>query len=400
MRRGLAYARARMQQDALSPADVEQLRKENTALKAELAKLLAADKRAQARRAKVLKEGGKLLLPMFDRKRVVRNFVALVETATGYAGPRETWPNKDDLLEQAKAFALSCLRFAIRRRALMAMFSLVAFVVPGMQLYAMIQQNRIIENQNKYFNIQVYDTVARSITGSDITAKQITTALLAREDFGLINGMIAQVFSSDAGGAFTAQDAASVRPLVLRESAARGHLIAAMTASLERNATPSDAAKLWTELKPTLAWVLYDAAYRVPLLLRTATDSSDIEPAVVQECLRYVFNVGALLRKTWTIAAHTGNQAAYYATVSPWMTRMGQMRGGGRELFGTVLASTAQEWLIDLAAPPSLGATEVAQKSPSELNSLMQKGFEQLRANVQGGSNASWDNVKRLFEVP
>lgn len=386
---------------AVQSLDIEQLRRENLALKAELKKLHEAEQRAKTRRLKVLKEGGRLFLPMFDRKRVVRNFVDLVETASGYAGPQESWPARDELLEKAKAFALSCMRFAIRRRMLMVMFSLVAFAVPAMQLYAMIQQNRIIENQNKYFNIQVYDTVARSITGGDLTAKQITTALLAREDFGLINGMIQQVFSSDAGGAFTAQDAAAVRPLVLRESAARGHLIAAMTASLERNATPAEAARLWDELKPTLAWVVYDAAYRVPLLLRTAADTTELEPAVVQECLRYVFNVGALLRKTWAIAAHTHNEAAYFATVSPFVTRMGQSRGTSGDAFGTVLTSTAQEWLIDLVAPPVLGAADsAATQNPAEINSQLARGFELLRANVQAPPGFQWDNVKRLFEVP
>ncbi|MEL6546880.1 MAG: hypothetical protein AAFQ82_19800, partial [Myxococcota bacterium] len=146
------------------PQDLNALQRENAALRSELEKIRHAQAKTAERRAKAIKSGGRLLLPLMDRKRVVRNFVALVDASATYAGPKEQWAEKDEVVEAAKNFSMSFLRFVIRRRMMMVVFSLIAFTVPALQVYVMIQQNDIIKNQNKYFNVQVYDIVGRALS--------------------------------------------------------------------------------------------------------------------------------------------------------------------------------------------------------------------------------------------
>ncbi len=378
-------------------ADLAEVQKENKRLRAELERYVAAERKAAERRKKVIKEGGKILLPLLDRKRVVRSFLELLETAQGYAGPREAWPEKDEVLEKGKLFALSLMRFAIRRRMLMFLFSLLAFTVPGLQLYVALKQNEIIENQNKYFNIQVYDTVAKSITSGDLTSKQITTALLAREDFEMLNGIIQQVFSTESGGAFTAQDAVSTRPLVLKDAAARGHLIAALTAALDRQ-QKTPAAELWPKLMPTLQWVLEDGSYRVPTLLRMGEEDAAQDPAVTQEVYRYLFNLGLLMRRSWSVAHTAGREAEFFASVPNFLVQVSQSRAAGYGPFAEVFRSSAQEMVMDLALMPRFGEPPPAAPQASQVRALLSQGFEKLKAGVTTAPVA-WDGLKRVFGI-
>lgn len=392
-----------MPQTAPNPDDLEALRRENAELKRELTRLHEADQRAAERRAKAVKTAGSFLLPLMDRQRVVRSFMELVETAAAYAGPREQWPTRAELEEKAKLFALSFMRFVVRRRVLVFFFSLLAFTVPALQVYVAIQQNRIIENQNKYFNIQVYDIVARSITSGDLTAKQITTALLAREDFALLNGIIYQVFASESGGAFTAQDAVHTQPLILREAAARGHLVAALSQAIDRQAAQLDAATLWREIAPTLRFVLQDAAYRVPLVLRFEREATEADPAVTQESYRYLFSLGVLLRKAWSVAVTAEQEAAFFERVGRFLGAVSTFRAKplSGQPFVAVFTSAMQELLVDVGLAPKLGeaAPELAA-DPQRVEALLKQGFERLRGGVGQAAGVNWQGLQRLVEVP
>jgi len=100
--------------DAQNPS-VAQPQQENQQLRAELQKRQIAEKKATERRMRVIKTTGSLLLPLMDRKRVFRTFMQFSETMGRFGGNRAEWPTTDEILVDAKLFALSCLRFAIRR---------------------------------------------------------------------------------------------------------------------------------------------------------------------------------------------------------------------------------------------------------------------------------------------
>ena len=379
------------------PADLDSLRRENQALRREVERFKTAEAKATERKKRIAKAAGSMLLPVFDRQRVVRSFMALIETVAGFAGPREAWPTRDDVINDGKLFAVAFMRFVVKRRVFMFVFSLLAFSVPGLQLYVALKQNEIIENQNKYFDIQVYDTVTRAITSGDTTAKQITTALLAREDFDLLNGIIAQVFTTEASGAFSSQDVGRSQPLFLRETAARGHLLAALTQAIERRGEHVGAAKTWAELEPTLRAVMVDASYRVPQLLRISGVSDD--GAINHEALRYVFNLGLLVRKAWACAVSASEDKRFFAAVSGYFNGAAQARAGGDTQFSTVFVSATQEVLLDLAERPELGAPP--KSAPDDkVPQLLSKGFLTLRQGVAPKNGAAWDNFKRTLEVP
>src|SRR5690606_5773371 len=123
--------------------------------------------------------------------------------ASGYGGPREAWPDREALLADAREFSLAMLRFAIRRRTLMLLLSMIAFVIPAIQIWLVYKQNEIITNQNKFFEIEVFDTTARGLTSGTLSSRQVTSALLAKVDLELLGGMVEGVFESDIGGALT-----------------------------------------------------------------------------------------------------------------------------------------------------------------------------------------------------
>lgn len=361
--------------------DPERLLRENAALKRELDRIRASEAKSAERRKKVLKAAGSMVLPMFDRQRVVRSFIALTETVAGFAGPRENWPTRDDVISDAKIFAVSFMRFTVKRRLFMFLFSLLAFSVPALQLYVAMKQNQIIENQNKYFDIQVYDTVTRSITSGDTTAKQITTALLAREDFDLLNGIISQVFTTEATGAYTAQDALRPQPLLLREAAARGHLLAAFTQAVDKRAGEVSSRQLWSDIEPTFKAVMSDAAVRVPFLLRMSDSGDDVS----QEAMRYLLNLGSVMRVVWRY----GDHSRFFAVSAPYWTAVAQSRARSStdNAFVTVFVSSMQEVIADLG-----GKT-------GEVTEQLARGWQTLRAGT-GTTGSNWDTFKHLLEVP
>lgn len=379
------------------PADPDALRREVQALRKEVERYRNAEAKSAERKKRIIKTAGSMILPVFDRQRVVRSFMALVETVAGFAGPRESWPTRDDVIADAKLFALAFMRFVVKRRIFMFAFSLLAFSVPGLQLYVALKQNEIIENQNKYFNIQVYDTVTRAITGGDTTAKQITTALLAREDFDLLNGIIGQVFATEASGAFTAQDATRSQPLMLREAAARGHLIAALVPAIDRRGHEVGAKRVWVELEPTFKSVMADASYRVPQILRMSDGNDD--PTLTQETLRYVFNLGLVIRKTWSAAVSAGTEQRFYALSSPFFNAVMAARPRMESPFVTVFVSAMQEVLVDLAQRPELGDPPQVM-GDDKIQQLLGKGFQALRTGLQAKPSANWETFKHVLEVP
>src|SRR5262245_16728018 len=125
------------------------LQAENHALRQELARQAQAQQAAADRRAAVLRGGGRLLIPLLDRQKVVRSFGKLVETTGNFTGPREQWPTRDQVITDARSFLESLVRFAIRRRMLLLVFALFGAVIPAIQIWLVIQQNSIIDQQTR-----------------------------------------------------------------------------------------------------------------------------------------------------------------------------------------------------------------------------------------------------------
>lgn len=353
--------------------EIDRLRAENAELRRRVEAQARAEAEARANRKQAASWAGGVLFGLFDRQKVVQSGLDLFEVAAGYTQPREAWPAREAVLERARTFATSLLRFTVRRRMVVFFVSMLAFLVPLVQVWLVFQQNAIIENQDKYFNIQVYDIVAKSLTGRDTTAKQITSALLAREDFGLVNGIIDSVFEAEAGGAFTAGEAGGNRAVFLEETAARGHLVSALAQALDRHGRTTDPDELWERVAPTLTLVARDAGTRLSELARVDTRAAAVDKAVRRECASYFFALSSVLRKTEALAREVGTETAWYEAVAPAVARVSQIQRQGA--FEPVMQSSWQELLVDLALQPEFG---VRAPEPKDIEPLLKTGLERL----------------------
>ena len=187
-----------MSQQYSPEQQVQILLEENRALRDELARIEERAEAAKQAKARLMRGGLRVLLPLLDRQKVARNFAKLTGTVSDFAGPRSRWPSREQVLADAREFMTSCVRFVIRRRLFLLVFTLIAAAVPAFQLWLVVQQNDIIENQNKFFEIQVYDIVSRSMTEGDRNARQMTSALLANAELEFLQGVVEEAFDVGA----------------------------------------------------------------------------------------------------------------------------------------------------------------------------------------------------------
>ena len=378
-------------------AELERLRAENERLRAKLAKQGQGTQPVEA-----LKFGGSFLIPMFDRQRVFRTFVAFFDEASFYTLSQEHWPPRERVIERARDFGLAILRFFVKRRLVILLFSLLAFMVPLVQVWLVFQQNAIIENQNKYFNIQVYDIVARSLTGSDTTAKQITSSLLAREDFGLVNGIIRSVFESQSGGSFTEADVTGDRTLFLEETGARGHLVSALSQALEQQRDQTRYSTIWSNVEETFGLVTNDAQSRVPQLLRVGGTAASKDVRVRQDCFRYLFSLTTLMQRGFALSHTVNKEDEYWKSVAPVVGRLSSLRFDNSDTlpFKPVFVALFSELLYDLANKPKFG--ESAPKPEDQnVERQLREGFKILVQKTKAaGASVNDTRLKQLLEVP
>ena len=377
-------------------AEIAKLRTENTELKKELQRRRALPR---TRSIDALKFSGSFLLPMLDRQKVFRTFVAFFDEASFYTLPKEDWPPRERVLERARDFGLAVLRFFVKRRIVFIMFSLLAFLMPLVQVWLVFQQNAIIENQNKYFNIQVYDIVARSLTGEDTTGKRITSALLAREDFGLINGIIRSVFEAEGSAAYTAEDAAS-NPLLFEETAARGHLVSAMALAIEKQSADIGDQILWDKTEDTVGLIAADASDRLPTLLRVRSSTAVGSPRIKQECFRYLFSLTQFMKRSMALSRASGHEDAFFKNVGPMISRMSRQRSAPDGVFRTAFVVAFSEFLIEVAQRPKLG-DRPTDLDAATVERYLKEGFATLVARTQAaGYKVDQGQLKQLLEVP
>jgi len=382
-------------------ADIQRLQQENAALRAELQAAAARQAATGQARRKALRIGWSLFFPLFDRKKIVRSGMQLFTTLSGYATQRDAWPTPEAVIEDGRAFALAMLRFSIRRRSLMLLLSLIAFVIPGIQIWLVYRQNEIIENQNKFFEIDVFDTTARGLTSGTASSRQMTSALLAKVDLDLLKGMVEGVFESDIGGAFTASDV-DARARRMQGAAFRGYLIGAMSQQIRHRAAETGLARLHDEAFPMFAAVMGDARLRVAELLRIGRSAATADSALAEEVSNYLVNLVQLMRTHYRLALSVGEEPRYFANLAPVLARAaGRRLGGEPSPFEDVFFHGAmEELLLDLAQGVPFGEPEPPiAADPGTIRRLTQEGFQRLKDGVGDHARVNWSNLESLVGV-
>jgi hypothetical protein len=339
-------------------ARVRALEEENAALRARLDRIEARDQRGRTVRGRLLKGGTRLLLPAFDRQNLVRSFSRLLETASGFAGPRSDWPARDRLLGDGRAFLEAVVRFVVRRRFWLMFFGLVATAIPALQVWLLVQQNRIVENQNEFFEIQVYDAVARSMTEGDRNARLMTGALLAQAELDFVEGVVAETFDDDLLAVYSAEgvNAASRR---LEDAAFRGYLVRGVVRAVERRGRDEGQAPgpLFDEVRRMVGTVLRDATDRVPEVLRFGRPGAApaLDDALAEQVHNYLYQVSALLRVHGRLARSANKEDVYFAELAPLLRRWAGRRLSPDNRFAETYRLVLQDLLFEVAAEPGLG---------------------------------------------
>lgn len=373
------------------------LQAENHALRQELARQAQQQQAAAERRSQVLRGGGRLLIPLLDRHKVVRSFGKLVETAGSFTGAREQWPSRDQVITDARLFLESMVRFAVRRRTLLLVFALLGSVVPMIQIWLVVQQNtiidaqtKIVEEQRKHSEIQVFDVVSRSMTEGDRNAKLVTGALLSRADPAFLAGVIDEAFDPELGGIYRADDMhASTRRL--EDAAFRGYLVRAAVRGIHRSmaATPDEeVAAAADQALPTLHRIIEDGKARVPEALRLGEGGGTRDGTLDEQVDTYLFQMGSTLRLYARLARAQGRTGPMFDDLRQLFQRVEWARVG-ESRFADTLVSAVRALLEELAFEPGLRDglnTEWAGRTPEEAYT---KGLAVLREAL-GEDGIDW----------
>ncbi len=389
---------------AVTPEQLGQLQQQLHALQAEnqqlrqhLEQLSQQQQTRTDRRNKVVKGSGKLLIPLLDRHKVVRSFGKLAETAGNFAGPKEQWPTRDDVLGDARLFLESMVRFAVRRRTLLLVLALLGAIIPGIQIWLVVQQNEIISNQNdlveeqkKLSEIQIYDVVSRSMTEGDRNAKLITSALLSRADSEFLTRVIHEAFDPSLTGSFGSSSYnASTRRL--EDAAFRGYLARAAVRGVRRRAVDEPVEVIAEAALPMLQRVLRDSALRVPEVLRLGKGPGNQEKqgaALDEEVEGYLLRVGESIQLYTRLARATGENAALAEDLRPLLKRI-EWDGLADNRFRRAQALALELILLDLATQPEPGASFEIETGDLSRKDALAKGMQALR-ELLGEEGVNW----------
>lgn len=376
---------------------IHALQAENEQLRHQLGQLAQRQQTKAERRTKVVRGGGRLLIPLLDRHKVVRSFGSLAETTSRFTGPREEWPQRDDLLGDARKFLEAMVRFAVRRRTLLLILSLFAAVIPAIQIWLVVQQNQIIENQNEFFEIQVYDIVARSMTEGDRNARLMTGALLSRAEPEFLTGVVEEAFDPDVSGLFR-EEAVEARTRRLEDAAFRGYLAQAVVRSVQKQVATRTIAEVALLSRPMLRPIVRDAGARVYEVLRLGERAEGIDDGLAEQVDGYLTKVGEAMRVYGRLARATGNRDAYFADLTPYLRRVSRAKVAGNH-FDKAHRVALESLLFELAIepapddPPNVDL-DAAGLSPEEARA---KGLEVLKESVEA-EGIDWDALARQVE--
>lgn len=373
------------------------LQAENEGLRQQLGQIAQRQQAKAEMRSKVVRGGGRLLLPLIDRQKVVRSFGSLAETTSRFTGPREQWPERDHLLDDARRFLESLVRFAVRRRMLLLLLSLFGAVIPGIQIWLVVQQNQIIENQNEFFEIQVYDIVARSMTEGDRNARLMTGALLSRAEPEFLAGVVEEAFDPDVSGLFR-EEAVEARTRRLEDAAFRGYLVQAVVRSVQKQVATRTPAEVGVVSLPMLQLIVRDAGSRVYEVLRLGERGGEIDDGLAEQVDGYLTKEGEAMRVYGRLARATGETTAYFEDLAPYLRRVAKAKLAGNH-FEKAHRFALEALLFELAAEPDLDDPphvdlDAAGLSPEEARA---KGLQVLRERVEA-EGIDWGALARQVE--
>jgi hypothetical protein len=373
--------------------ELEDLRQENRLLHERLEDIEKRSERAQKVRWTLLRGGFRLLLPLLDRQKVVRSFGALAETVSAYSGERSQWPSRDEVLLKTRGFLESIVRFLIRRHTVVLLFSLLATVVPGLQIWLFFQQNEIIENQTRFAEVQLFDVVARSMTEGDRNARTITGALLANASLDFLHNVVTEAFDP---GSFSLYRREGLQAAARRaqDTGFRGNLIRGVVRVVDKRLeTGESPSALLTKVRPMFVKVLQDSEYRLPEVVRTGRDDTDVQGPLIEEVDAYIGQTGALLKKYGRLARSAGRSAEYYADVRPLLARMSKMSSSKDSVFASTYRVVMEDFLLEVADESSLssGPIRLENRDPK---AVVKGGIDKLEA-IYGPTALDWPRFRQ-----
>lgn len=360
----------------------------NQELEAQIAAIHDQRAASSQARAAAVKTGGKWLIPLLDRAKVVRSFGELAETVGRMTGPREQWPSRDDIVERARLFMEACVRFTVRRRTSFWLFSLLAASIPFLQLWVVVQQNEIIRNQNEFFEIQVHDVVSRSMTEGDRNARLMTGALLSRANLTFLADVVEEAFDPELAGIYSEQGTKAPKRR-LEDAAFRGFLMRAVARGVLLRAD-DDRDALVETAQPMLRKILEDAADRVPMLMRFGEDSSNLDPELAEQADNYLFQLGAVIRTYGRLARSEGLESEFAEDLRPLLQRVSSLRLGGNR-FANAYRFSMDAVLLDASAGLELGDDEIDwTQGDRDIDAARKKGIATL-TEALGSEGIDWD---------
>jgi hypothetical protein len=371
-------------------AQIAALQSENVALRQELDRIAARAEATAEARAKVLRGGARLLVPLIDRQRVVRSFSKLAVTVSAFTGPMQGWPGRDQILGDAREFMESCVRFVIRRRLFVMLFAVLAASIPFIQILLVVQQNQIIENQNELAKIQVYDVVSRSMTEGDRNARTMTGALLSHSEPEFLRGVVDEAFNPDLAGIYR-QEGTQAQQRRLEDAAFRGHLVRAVVRSVEHRAPHERPRALWDQVQPMLQRILADASDRVYAVLVLGERKGELDGSLAEQVDNYLVQIGAAASIYARLARAVDEMDTFHADLRPLLERVSKLSIGGN-VFEDAHRSGLERLLFEIALEPELGGGPLA---PETLTSeAVTRGLERLRSSMDS-KRVSWDTLAK-----
>jgi len=378
---------------------VHALQQENQALRAELAKIEQRAQIAREAKARVIRIGWRVLVPLLDRQKVVRSFAKLLNNATGFTGPRESWPTQESLLQDARTFLESCVRFVIRRRMFLLLFSLVAATIPAIQMYLVVQQNQIIENQNKFFEIQTYDIMVKALTDDDPERSRANGALMANVDLEFMAGAVGEVFDTEQEGFALRREDLDDRDLQYRQAGLRSSFVRAAARGVrQRGRQGMDTDELYTTSRPMFRAIAADAASRLPLILRLGGTGFDNDEE--KKALYYISQIGYMLRVYGRLSRAVDERKQFFADIKPLFTELARSRSVAQSRFAEVYRTAFGDFLFDLAVESKFGAQAVTLNGTGLTpEQALSKGIERLRAGL-GDDALDWKQFEAQVAGP
>ncbi len=372
--------------------EVEALRKENDLLRERLEGIEARAEKAQKARKGLMRGGFRILIPLLDRQRVVRSFGTLTETLSSYSGAPSQWPSRDEVLLHTREFMESIVRFTIRRRMVVLIFSLLATAIPGIQIWLVFQQNEIISNQNKFAEVQLFDVVSRSMTEGDRNARTISGALLANADMGFLRTVVEEAFDTNAFALYRREglDASARRA---KDTAFRGNLIRAAVRIVDKRLQEGESEKdVLSQVRPMYQRILRDSEYRLAEVVRTGRGDTSLPGELLEEVDMYIGQVGDLLKTYGRLARSAGKADQYYDDVRPVLARMSRINSVDESTFASTYKVVMQDFLFEVADESTLssGPFQLGNREPEK---VLKTGIDRLYA-VYGEDALNWKQFR------